>query len=51
MGTGMVTDPPGLSIDDAPAVREGESAAFVVRLSASSDNGLRDEGRDGRGGG
>ena len=30
-------DPPGLSIDDAPAVREGESAAFVVRLSASSD--------------
>ena len=30
-------EPPGLSIDDAPAVREGESAAFVVRLSASSD--------------
>ena len=38
--TGTITDddePPGLSIDDAPAVREGESAAFVVRLSASSD--------------
>ena len=29
-------DPPGLSIDDAPAVREGETAEFVVRLSASS---------------
>ena len=38
--TGTITDddePPGLSIDDAPAVREGESAAFVVRLSAASD--------------
>ena len=37
--TGTITDddePPGLSIDDAPAVREGESAAFVVRLSAAS---------------
>ena len=39
-GTGTITDddePPGLSIDDAPAVREGETAEFVVRLSASSD--------------
>ena len=38
--TGTITDddePPGLSIDDAPAVREGESAEFVVQLSASSD--------------
>ena len=35
-GGGGDDDPPGLSIDDAPAVREGESAAFVVRLSASS---------------
>ena len=37
--TGTITDdddPPGLSIDDAPAVREGETAEFVVRLSASS---------------
>ena len=37
--TGTITDddePPGLSIDDAPAVREGESAAFVVQLSAAS---------------
>ena len=37
--TGTITDdddPPGLSIDDAPAVREGESAEFVVRLSAAS---------------
>ena len=37
--TGTITDddePPGLSIDDAPAVREGETAAFVVRLSAAS---------------
>ena len=30
-------EPPGLSIDDASAVRDGESAAFVVRLSATSD--------------
>ena len=38
--TGTITDdddPPELSIDDAPAVREGETAEFVVRLSASSD--------------
>ena len=35
-GGGGDDDPPGLSIDDAPAVREGESAAFVVRLSAAS---------------
>ena len=38
--TGTITDddePPGLSIDDAPAVREGEMAEFVVQLSASSD--------------
>ena len=38
--TGAITDdddPPGLSVDDAPAVREGETAEFVVRLSASSD--------------
>ena len=38
--TGTITDdddPPGLSIDDAPAVREGETAEFVVQLSASSD--------------
>ena len=56
--TGMITDddePPGLSIDDAPAVREGETAAFVVRLSAVERRGgngrLRDAGRDGRGGG
>ena len=37
--TGTITDdddPPGLVIDDAPAVREGESAEFVVRLSAPS---------------
>ena len=37
--TGTITDddePPGLSIDDAPVVREGDTA-FVVRLSASSD--------------
>ena len=37
--TGTITDddePPGLSIDDAPAVREGETAEFVVRLSAAS---------------
>ena len=38
--TGTITDddePPGLSIDDAPVVREGDTAEFVVRLSASSD--------------
>ena len=29
-------DPPGLSIADAPTVREGEAAEFVVRLSAAS---------------
>ena len=29
-------DPPELSIDDAPPVREGESAEFVVRLNAAS---------------
>ena len=37
--TGTITDdddPPGLSIDDAPAVREGDPAEFVVRLSAAS---------------
>ena len=37
--TGTITDddePPGLSIDDAPPVREGEAAEFVVRLSAAS---------------
>ena len=56
--TGTITDddePPGLSIDDAPAVREGETAEFVVRLSAVERRGgngrLRDAGRDGRGGG
>ena len=38
--TGTITDddePPGLSINDALAVREGETAEFVVQLSASSD--------------
>ena len=35
-GGGGDDDPPGLSIDDAPAVREGETAEFVVRLSAAS---------------
>ena len=38
--TGTITDddePPGLSINDARAVREGETAEFVVQLSASSD--------------
>ena len=37
--TGTITDdddPPGLSIDDAPPVREGETAEFTVRLSAAS---------------
>ena len=38
--TGMV--PPGLSIDDAPAVREGETAEFVVRLSAASGAAVTD---------
>ena len=54
---GAITDddePPGLSIDDAQPVREGEAAEFTVRLSAASDqvgNGrLRDDGRDGGGG-
>ena len=38
--TGTIADddePPGLSINDALAVREGETAEFVVRLSAASD--------------
>ena len=38
--TGTITDdddPPELSIDDAPTVREGEAAKFAVRLSVSSD--------------
>ena len=37
--TGTITDddePPGLSIDDATPVQEGEAAEFVVRLSAAS---------------
>ena len=29
-------DPPGLSIADAPPVREGDTAEFVVRLNAAS---------------
>ena len=38
--TGTITDddaPPTVSIYDAPAVSEGESAEFAVRLSAASD--------------
>ena len=39
VGEGTISDDddaPELSIDDAPAVSEGETAAFVVRLSAAS---------------
>ena len=42
--TGTITDdddPPGLAIDDAPPVREGEAAEFVVRLSAASGAAVR----------
>ena len=38
-GEGTITDdddPPELSIDDVPAVSEGETAEFTVRLSAAS---------------
>ena len=42
-GTGTITDddePPTLVIDDAPPVGEGETAEFVVRLSAVSGVGV-----------
>ena len=55
-GKGTITDddePPELAIDDAPAVVEGGTAEFVVRLSAVSGVAVTvdfDGGRDGAGG-